>query len=92
MQSARWAAQQVFMVCSRDRRKRGSNFVMDPATRALEVRPECRLKTEQALRAEAQRIASRDQRSFLFLKFEEFFLNTRLTLPKAVSFLCRQLF
>ena len=92
MQSARWAAEQVFMLCSRDRRKRRSDFVMDPATRALEVRPECRLKIEQALRAEAHRIASRDQRSLLFLKFEEFFLDTRLVLLKAVRFLYGQLF
>jgi len=92
MQSARLAAEQVFVACSLDRRKRRSNFVMYPATRALEVRPECRLKIDQALRAEAQRIASRDQRSLLFLKFEEFFLNTRLILLKAVRFLYSQLF
>jgi hypothetical protein len=91
MRPANFAFKKLFGVCAWQRRERRSHFITNPATGALEIRPESWPVIEQALLAEARRIALGYQRRSLFLQLTQLFVSARLGFLKFVRLLDRTL-
>jgi hypothetical protein len=86
IESACVAAEKVFGPgAAADRCERGSLFVLNPATGALEVRADLRLKVENAIRAEARRIQFRLYCGLPFLYVRKIGLQLRYAALQASS-------
>jgi hypothetical protein len=71
------APENIVPASTADRRQRRSSFFLDPATGALEIRPDAGAVIEKALMRELNRIKLRIYLRFAFLYFEKFGLQCR---------------